>query len=324
MNKIALNLTSVTSIDMGLIDPDGKLTGRSFKPVITVHGNLQGDEQVIEDFSSIKRRIKAAIDDKLSGYDHKLIYDPSQCKLTPGFYPGTATLTVGDGKLQVTGDPRSFRKLAYTSFRSTALTVDQILSRELERFLNVTFPGLRFEVMADVRAESLMPYMASSFGVPLTQPIYFSYVHGLPKSTSWGCQFIAHGHLSFIQLLSNSSYYCGADSWQNFDYLDLNHRCYKVAVDIASTLDGAYIVNKEYHSPIGQIGEYVRYTSKDRGTFELQMQAGSMPIIQLDTETTVENIAQYVATRWKDKLLESSITSIYVSEGLQKGALARV
>ncbi len=322
MRDLALNLSAVTAVDLGYIDLKGKLVGHSFKPIITVHGPVTDDEQVIEDFGSIKKRIKAAIDDKLTGYDHKLVYDPSVCAVLPSYKTGVSSLSVEDGRLLVTGDSLAFRPLKFSSLRSTAITVDRVLCQELEGYLNSTFQPLSFEVSSDVRGEGLMPFMDSSFGTPLTKPLYFSYTHGLPKSSSWGCQFIAHGHFSFIQLLSDRDYYPMVHH-NSDEYLDLEEHV-EVALDIATSMEGSYLVNREYQAKTRtEIGEYIRYNSRDRGAFELQMSTDYMPIIGLDTETTVENIARYIAARWKDKLTKTGISALYVSEGLQKGALVR-
>ena len=65
-------LSDVTVLDHAYIDDSGFIVGGSFHPCFNVSGEIDGTEQVVVDFSAIKKQIKALIDSKETGYDHKL------------------------------------------------------------------------------------------------------------------------------------------------------------------------------------------------------------------------------------------------------------
>lgn len=145
---------------------------------------------------------------------------------------------------------------------------------------------------------------------------YFSYTHGLKNSTSLGCQNIGHGHLSYIQLVMDSSNWTSALSDQAWDIVD----------KISKELNGTHFIFNE-NLKMSDIDTDIRikYESKDRGEFLMSNKDESCSIVPkykvLLTETTVENLAQFVADQFKDLLSTlEGLKAIYVSEGLHKGS----
>lgn len=65
-------LRNVTCIDHAFVDNRGFIEGGSFHQEIIVTGEVDEHEQVVVDFSSVKKQIKAIIDAKETGFDHKL------------------------------------------------------------------------------------------------------------------------------------------------------------------------------------------------------------------------------------------------------------
>ncbi len=311
-------MNNVTSVDMGYVDINGVIQGMSFNPYITVEGPIEADEQVIEDFGSIKKRIKAAIDDKMKGYDHKLVYDAQDCNLEPMHLPDRSYLATKSGTI-ISGQTVAFRRLDYSSFKNTGKHVWDVMAIELEGYLNSLFSPFKFTVNADTIMAPLPPSHSTPYGVAVTRPVDFSYTHGLPRSTSWGCQFIAHGHMSFVQLLMRRDpmpfrFDPDMPFYEPPNVFDLVDR---ISVD----LDGSYFVNKEAHQKTYAGSDYIRYTSRDRGVFELQMPSDTKKLAVLDTDTTVENIASYVWKKWESEFQELRVSGMYISEGLSKGAL---
>ena len=313
----ALYLSAVTSIDaayVGTVSGGSRLQGLSFKPLVTVEGNVDGDEQVVADFGSIKKKIKEAIDDKLHGYDHKLLYDPKQVSVEPGHLVGTSHLTVADHGMLISGDTRGMRPVHNLG---DSQDIPGTICTSLGTYLGVKFPDFRFSVTYDAEAEGI-PFSSrlQHHGYACTKPVYFDYMHGLPRSTSWGCQFIAHGHLSFVQLLRDAAGERASLYRDEPEDLEL-------AADIAQSLNNTYIVNRAYYWQ-AKGTDFIRYTSRDRGVFSLHAAGDNLSLVFLDTETTIENIAAYVERVWRKRLSACGITALYLSEGLQKGCLVRV
>ena len=71
-NIAELFLSDLTVVDHAYIDDSGNVVGGSFNPTFYVAGNVDPVEQVVVDFSTIKKDIKNIIDSRLIGFDHKL------------------------------------------------------------------------------------------------------------------------------------------------------------------------------------------------------------------------------------------------------------
>ena len=65
------------------------------------------------------------------------------------------------------------------------------------------------------------------------------------------------------------------------------------------------------------------YTSMTRGDFSMEFH-NDEDYVLFNTDTTVENIVEYVAEKYKDELISAKVTSVYVSEGLSKGAMIKL
>jgi hypothetical protein len=133
-------------------------------------------------------------------------------------------------------------------------------------------------------------------------PTIFSYTHGLAKSTSWGCQLIAHGHDSFIVA---------------FDAEGRRHGEFEALAK--AYLNHAYLYNVKHLKSPGVIG----YQSMTRGQMEIRFPAGAQwpDLIAMDDEPTIENIASMLQHNFLPTLeLRKPLDSFYVSEGSNKGA----
>jgi hypothetical protein len=132
-------------------------------------------------------------------------------------------------------------------------------------------------------------------------PVKFTYFHGLKNSSSWGCNNIAHGHTSFVEV-----------------YDDLGNRIPEVEKLIAYYIDGAMMIFKENLETPNKIS----YESS-RGKFSLTFTDNVKTII-MDKETTIENIIEHVCAQLKPVLDYYAVSRVFISEGLQKGALKEI
>jgi hypothetical protein len=139
--------------------------------------------------------------------------------------------------------------------------------------------------------------------MPKADVALFTYSHGLKDSTSWGCNNIAHGHLSYVQIAP-----------ANPDTLHLQEV-------IASQLDGVVFVNRTNVVEESDDVISLSYTT-GRGLFFARYQKEANYYIVLDTETTIENLVEYIRARYEQELIQAGARFLFVSEGLSKGALA--
>lgn len=303
-----------TVIDHSFIAGDGGCYGGSVNPSFYVSGTVTEDENVVLDFSSGKKRIKDAIDDNDNGFDHK-------CWVVRGVSNFDSVFAVG---------PENRGRIDDWDYLASAQDPDRILTVSTRRLI-ITAPKSAFRFMlndakfAEVykAAETEMKLWLKQqmpefeFGVkmcanavPSTIKPYqlFRYVHGLKNSTSWGCQNIAHGHLSYIDIDTPK------DTDPEFKE--------QILKSIAKTLDNTIFISAENYTR-SEYFHTIQYESQTRGEFTMEMPVGRPfhKFVVLETETTIEHIIEYVAAAFKPQLQSLKATKLYVSEGLSKGAL---
>ncbi|WYW01650.1 hypothetical protein KoPa5_00018 [Pseudomonas phage vB_PpuM-KoPa-5] len=397
MTTKTMLLNNVTAIDVGFLTAQG-VFGASVRPSFLITGEMSEDEQVVVDFSTIKKSIKELIDHKELGIDHKTIV------IGPAFPKpeddDDFTVTMGGpvgGSVRMTAPEDAFVFLSERcpnalsedwntkgKLLSDCVVVDrhgglvsperfviplvqELLSRELPKLFptltdikvfyskDVTAPlqPSHIRVGAMFKGEDHNPMMDTL----VEDNIRLTYSHGLPRSTSWGCQNILHGHVSVVTLAMPHS---RSDHTQAI-LLDIRHDLagkYLVAErdvipadDEPSVLDDEDAVLEgtdedqdansddlmdahtmsEDDAPdevddVAIQGTNIGFESMSRGSFSLFLPHGSTQIKVMPTDTTVENIAQYIWDTHVQPAIEAyelTDVSMYVSEGLDKGAFIR-
>lgn len=312
MTESSIFFNEPTVIDHSFIAGDGGCYGGSVNPSFIVSGAVDPQENVVLDFSSGKKRIKEWIDDNNNGFDHKCwivrgisnfdsvyavedrqaIYDWDY--LASDQDPDRV-LTVSTRRLIITA-PKSAFRFALNERRFADMYM--AITAEMKLWLEAKMPEFSFDV--EMRA-SAVPSTIQSHQL-------FRYVHGLKNSSSWGCQNVAHGHLSFIDATTP------ADVSPEFKE--------QILKSIAKTLDNTIFASAENYTKSEYFHE-IRYQSQTRGEFSMEMPV-SRPfhkLVVLETETTIEHIIEYVAAAFKTQLKSIKATRLYVSEGLSKGAV---
>lgn len=315
-------LSDVTVLDHAYIDNNGFIVGGSFHPCFNVSGEIDGTEQVVVDFSAIKKQIKALIDSKETGYDHKLW-------IIEGFSNVTDVSVISEDEIVIT-TPEAQLHVARSAVKKVHL-IDGVntpsysyeyiglhLSDYLTSNLQIEHPNVNIKVETFV-TEHLHSYFPSfEENTAITYPITFRYTHGLRNSTSWGCQNIAHGHLSYIRLMTTP--FVNEDSYDFESRMcSVNRLCDKIARELhdAVFIDTANLVSMD------ETGVQIEYQSRDRGLFAAKY-SNNHKIRILPTETTIELIVEYVKEQYKEELVKNGITGIMISEGLSKGAIVYV
>jgi len=291
--KSTLFFNQMTCIDHAMIVA-GRIVGGSILPNIIVTGNVDEKESVVVDFSTLKKSMKAIIDAKEDGFDHKLWVDPNE--------PGVEVDESIDGRIKVKTmfvefeGPRDAVKLI-----DKAHGLEQCIADLLQQKLAAEYPDTQLDVEVVWNSTA-----AHTMG---DGKAFFTYVHGLKDSTSWGCNNLAHGHLSYVEVIAEP----------------LIGRM--LAQKIASDMNGIVFVKRENVIRETDASITIGYenTLCNRGSFRLKLKKEGTPIAIIDTETTIENLVTAMTQQFSDEALRGmGVTHIMVSEGLQKGAIREV
>lgn len=296
--KSTLALNQITVIDCAYIDHEGNVVGGSYQPNFIVSGEMDPVEKVVVDFSTIKKDIKVIIDDKETGWDHKLwIVDGfSKVNLVDTYWSPEENqfrVTIKTPTLEL-----SMPRNALTVIHSG--DIDLELAKYVQTELAKKYPNINIGVEATC---TTVADICSFNNIEVSE---FRYFHGLKDSTSWGCQNIAHGHLSFIQLDAPEEAF-------EEDVLSLQ-------TEIADSVSNVGFINEENVIEVGPDFLSIGYTT-GRGEFYAKYDTTAHELIVLETETTVEYLAEFVGEMFNDQMKELGVTRMFISEGLSKGAI---
>ena len=163
-------LANLSIVDHAYIDDRGNVVGGSFNPSFLVSGKVDPTEQVVVDFSTIKKQIKQIIDDKETGFDHKLWF-------IDGFSNGTIT-EVDNDRIVITtptatlGMPNNaikrFRGTEYSS-ELVGAAMSQYVTAQLARDVH---PSIEIEAVCNNTTDCHFP-------TPDHTASLFRYAHGL-------------------------------------------------------------------------------------------------------------------------------------------------
>lgn len=341
----AMFLNDVTAIDHALISVTGQVIGGSVSPQIIVRGPMDSDESVVVDFSTIKKFLKNTIDHNLNGYDHKLLVDLEDASLKVSLLDGDGRwladvkkMFPGYANINNTEIAREFKSDAsvqgdYIVEITTPATILDMplnavkfyrgdLARAIQSYLlpelAKSYPGCTctLELHEDYRSMSMAP--GSNFESLLSP---FRYVHGLKDSTSWGCQNIAHGHASFLQMHCQKEQLDAVESLMDDIYYHINDVVFINRANLTKPFPDELVGKRCGTIDAPKVD--IQYKT-GRGSFAMSIIRPELqPYIVLDSETTVEYLAAFIESTYGADLDKIGITKAYVSEGLAKGALIR-
>lgn len=316
---------NVSDVDHAVLLPTGEIVGNSFIATATMEGKTTKDEQVVLDFSLGKKNLKAFLD---ATVDHKL-WVTSEAQLTY-LEDGMTEVSMGKTKLVLPVDavykiPESIEQTAYTMCVPAFIrhiqtlvcaNLSDILSKSIG--LNVVFAAADVPDVAD--------------------RLYFRYAHGLPQSSSYGCKNIAHGHLSYIELIPRDQHTltipermaCLNKIMQDLvkgDTIFFDNDCVLYFV----TANDDQRATVEALDPVGYT--LTQDVPSSRGTQKLEfnpdklldltlLKQGNMYVHILTSYSTIENLGDFFRTVI-DKVCPGLLKSykVRVSEGLSKGTI---
>ena len=318
MKTATMFMGNITQIDFAYIDLNKQmLKGGSLNLSVEVTGPIEEQENVVVDFGSIKRTIKSIIDDKEEGYDHKLWVTKDfgdRTDVDSWVKPG-ATINKKIAMFEHAGQvivatpsfmiycPKNAIKIYDQRSSFLVKEIEEYLEFNLNRVYQLPI-SQSLKIRVYLTDTPLLPY-GHTPGVQYN----FRYVHGLRQSTSWGCQNIAHGHLSWLLFLDGHHNVVPLDEDFKLKMDDEMNDHIFIWKDNVS-IETAYVVN-------------VDYQTFSRGYFNMSLSKEACRYQVIETETTVEHLVDWFVEHFQDdiaKMVEKGATRLYFSEGLVKGA----
>ncbi|UYM17403.1 6-carboxytetrahydropterin synthase [Endozoicomonas euniceicola] len=282
----ALFVNQLTTLDFSFLSPERGVVGETWLADVVLYGDL--DEQgMVFDFGHVKKQVKASLDFLA---DHRLL------------------VPVAHSSIQVNSDKN---RLDITMESPGAGTIN--CKAPAQAILLIDAEQISTDVLTPVLEKALLSELPDNVkDVKLrlyNEPIegaYYHYSHGLKKHLG-DCQRIAHGHRSAIQVHVNgvreqSLEKQWAKRWQD------------IYIAIREDLIERFEQNGRAYNRFG-------YTS-DQGYFELTIAEHLCYLI--DTDSTVELLAQHIAAEIGKELAENSNLQVTAYEGFQKGSIAVV
>lgn len=341
MTTRTIVIQDLTIVDCAVLNGRA-IYGESFRVHATLTGDITDDEQVVLDFGTAKKQIKQIIDGEF-GIDHKLL-DMTEWALPEGADYKTriqSNTRSADGSMTLAGATSSVVKLGDHYARLVQLSGQEHDERTTAIAAAMTYmntvireqiPNIRVVLIGDPAEQQLPGIFPENYDVAVERD--FRYVHGLPCSTSVGCQNIAHGHRSVVALGMlkttplNAMYILDSVLSQiATESPDGDYEVYFTSTDHVT-------VATQGHNQASNSGSVqVKYDSNLRGKQSLTFDATDTndcmvtSISQFSVPaTTIENLVSEIA-----KLVEEEIEKtyglphepfiLYVSEGLTKGAV---
>jgi 6-pyruvoyl-tetrahydropterin synthase len=277
-----LFVNRLTVIDCSYLCPTRGLVGESWQVDIELDGDLDYQGMVL-DFGEVKRSIKHLID---RDFDHKLLVPAEYAGLQLSDYAAGTHLsfTLEDGRVIEHRSPGDALRL----LPCQRITTDRL---------------------AQMVADYLSPHTPDNVGAvrvrlwpEATEDAYYHYSHGL-KHHAGNCQRIAHGHRSRILIERNGR----RDRALEQEWAE---RWTDIYIGTRADLIGESLRDGIPYLEFGYRG--------GQGRFGLSLPAAACYLI--DSDSTVENIAQHVAERLKASHPGDRFR-VYAYEGVDKGAV---
>ena len=290
-SSLKLFVKDLTVIDASYLCAQRGMVGESWILDVVMSGELNEMSMVL-DFSRVKIQIKQLVDQFI---DHRLIVPRSSSNM------------------------RIFSS-EITDYSRVDLTSDEQflqLNCPDEAFCFIDSETVTLESVTDYVQALLLKHLPSNVsGLEITlRPenivgAFYHYSHGLKKHDG-NCQRIAHGHRSPIEIMINgernaSIEHAWAERWTDI-YLGSSEDVCAVS---ALSFSADACVSEESH--------WGFCYQAPQGMFELIIPKARVEM--LDTDTTVELLAEYIATQIKEQHNEAQVC-VVAYEGVGKGAL---
>jgi 6-pyruvoyl-tetrahydropterin synthase len=283
----SLFVDDLTVIDFSYLDAKRGIVGESWIVDVVLEGELN-DEGMVFDFGFVKKKIKAAIDE---GFDHKFVVPRQLANVEVDEYHEDGT-----DKINIIHKQENGEQLVYNSPREAVYLLDTEsvdiaqVTPLLEAYLKTVVPDNVKTVSLTLRTE-------------IIEDAFYHYSHGLKKHQG-DCQRICHGHRSRIHVFVENE----RDTELEQYWADMWSDIYLITDE---DIMGEFNVEGTDYIHLGYDAE--------QGRFELTIAAKRCDI--LNTDTTVELIAEYLAQKTAEIAVNHNVT-VKAFEGVGKGAIA--
>ncbi|WP_162626847.1 6-pyruvoyl trahydropterin synthase family protein [Aeromonas allosaccharophila] len=287
-----LFVRDLTVIDSSYLCERRGMVGESWLVDIEMSGELN-EMSMLLDFGRVKKLIKSIIDEEV---DHKLLV-PTECPLIH-----IETLDGDESTVDLLRPGRSIHLRCPTqgfALIPAPLVDKESVTRYLLAVLAKRLPGNIKDLSLTLRHEAI-------------DGAFYHYSHGLKKHDG-NCQRIAHGHRSPIEIHVDGERdgeleLNWAERWGDI-YLGTEED--KVALTELALSPRANAQLGEHHTGFKYVAP--------QGLFQLAIPSAEVEMI--DTDTTVELLACYIAREVK-KMVGDKFVKIVAYEGVGKGAIA--
>jgi 6-pyruvoyl-tetrahydropterin synthase len=287
-----LFVNDLTVMDFSYLCPERGMVGESWIVDVILNGDLN-EESMVLDFSKVKKQLKHLIDEYI---DHKLLV-PVEHEFSQIQQDAKTDMVIVDfmrpnAKSIHLNCPAEAYAFVYSS-QVTMPSVSDYLKDVIATHLPENVVGIELNLRAEV----------------INTPFYH-YTHGLKKHDG-NCQRIAHGHRSKVIVFENQQESVQLQEYWAKRWCDIYVGSEEDLVKPKETVFSIKDNDASQHF-------YFAYQSS-QGRFELAIPKTETEII--DTDTTVECLAQYMADEHKRMVIDSEF-KVLAFEGVGKGAIA--
>ncbi|MCG9751334.1 6-carboxytetrahydropterin synthase [Vibrio brasiliensis] len=288
-----LFVKALTVIDASYLCDERGMVGESWILDVSLSGQLNEMSMVL-DFGKVKKQIKHLVDQFV---DHRLLIPQRNskvcCSETEQGY--LCIDLMREGKSIHLNCPEE----AFCFVDARKITVESV-TQHVYQLLRGHLPDNVEGLEITLRSENIAG-------------AYYHYSHGLKKHDG-NCQRIAHGHRSMLELIVDGQRHPALEKQFALRWEDiyLASREDKVDVNTLTLSKPSSSVTDESHYGFSYVSP--------QGKFELVIPKCETEII--DTDTTVELLASYIADEIKKTLHGGQSLRVVAYEGVGKGAIA--
>lgn len=288
------------AVDYAYVSRSGHIIGNSERPLLSIEGNIDTAEDVVVDFGTIKRELKA-----FKFFDHMLVInnDVEKAKsLDVGYYDKIITTNYEldlpkDGVYDAGNLPLVKNNISRKRLFKHALDNSPLIKTLCDRY-NVIIDLVGFTL------PTTLNFFEESNNSVLPIQLSVSYCHILPKSTSRGCQTL-HGHGSKIYYNIPATKDCGIQLPDYNYFMD-------------NTISGIVVIGRKYTKTVNNVDSTTYIVeSKDRVHPHITVKHildPKNPFLQLDNPPTQETLCNYLAD-------DCNMDLVYLTEGIGKGVM---
>lgn len=327
---------NVSDVDHAILFPLGQMVGNSYIVAVNAEGTNDNEEAVILDFSTGKKQFKALCDNVV---DHKLWVNDRYHEIE--YADDTVTVRARGLDKQITFETTLPKDAVYIQ---SFLVDNDDPFKSLYKYIETAVRLANEDLSKKASTPDMKVNISDNKKVFLgaVYKHFFRYTHGLPTSTSYGCQNICHGHLSYIELTPKEGVH---------SYLTRRSRAKRYLCDVFDSMGVPIYYKPKHHNEPGQLHYSERmvnihficptacvehYENKGKSGIEYAIKTNTRGqmlnkikfdsdnlfygMVELDTLSTIENLGAFFKKKIEQVCPDMlKYFDVKISEGLSKG-----